>query len=122
MAVFGDVAAAHSHQRDESADVDIAECSGKELKKRKHNSADQRMRLSELQKAEIILHYQKHPKISQRELIAWAHETFSMKKQLSPAAMSILMKQKERLIEVAASETSQYVLSLKTKQAIQYPD
>jgi hypothetical protein len=40
-----------------------------------------------------------------------------MKKTLSKAAMSKLFKDKERLLKVAATETSHYVLNMKTKQA-----
>ena len=59
----------------------------------------------------------KNPLLSQKELIEWSQHKFDMKKTLSKAAMSKLFKDKERLLKVAATETSHYVLNMKTKQA-----
>ena len=96
-----------------------AEETGTDGKKRK---LIQRVWLTEQQKIEIAQHSHENPLMNQQELIDWSYRKFDLKKSLSKGAMSNLIKDKERLLKVAAKETSQHVLSMKTKHEPEFLD
>ena len=106
---------------DDTSDEDVVKHSGEPGTDRKKRKI-KRMRLTQQQKIDIALHSHKNPQLTQQDLIAWSRHKFSLEDPVSKGAMSALFKDKERLLKVAGTETSHYVLSMKTKHAPEFPE
>ncbi len=82
----------------------------------------ERVRLSEKQKIDIALHSHKNPRMTQQDLIEWSQHQFSLEIRISKGAMCKLYNDRGRLDKVAGTETSQFVLNMKTKHAPEFSE
>ncbi len=69
-----------------------------------------------------LLSIHKNPQLTQQDLIDWSRHKFSLQDPVSKGGMSALFKDKERLLKVAGTETSHYVLSMKNKHVPEFPE